>query len=97
MKNLALLFLTTLLIISCKNENKNDLSMEITYPETKKVDSVDTYFDTKVNDPYRWLEDDRSAETDEWVQAQNKVTFGYLDKNTLSICFKKQVGKIMEL
>ena len=80
MKKLAFLFLTTLLIISCKNENKTDLSMELTYPDTKKVDTVDTYFDTEVKDPYRWLEDDMSEETAAWVQSQNKVTFGYLDQ-----------------
>jgi len=80
MKKLAFLFLTTLFIISCKNESKTDLSMELTYPETKKVDTVDIYFDTEVNDPYRWLEDDMSDETAAWVQSQNKVTFGYLDR-----------------
>ena len=94
MKKLALLFLTTLLIISCKNENTNELSMEITYPETKKVDTVDTYFDTKVNDPYRWLEDDRSEETAEWVQAQNKVTFGYLDKIPYRADLKNRLEKL---
>ena len=54
--------------------------MAITYPETKKIDTVTTYFDTKVKDPYRWLEDDMSTETATWVEAQNKVTFGYLDQ-----------------
>ncbi|HQR33052.1 MAG TPA: prolyl oligopeptidase family serine peptidase [Blastocatellia bacterium] len=47
---------------------------------TRKVDHVDTYHGTKVADPYRWLEDDNSAETAKWVEAQNKVTFGYLEK-----------------
>jgi len=41
------------------------------YPETKKVDSIDTYFGNQVSDPYRWLEDDRSAETEAWVKAEN--------------------------
>ena len=50
------------------------------YPVTKKVDHVDEYFGVKVADPYRWLEDETSAETKAWVDAQNKVTFGYLDK-----------------
>jgi prolyl oligopeptidase len=57
-----------------KNEPK------IIYPESKKVDQVDDYFGTKVADPYRWLEDENSAETKAWVQAQNAVTFAYLDK-----------------
>ncbi len=48
------------------------------YPLAKKVDSVDTYFGTAVPDPYRWLEDDRSADTEDWVKAQNEVTLDYL-------------------
>jgi prolyl oligopeptidase len=50
------------------------------YPLTKKTDVTDTYFGTKVNDPYRWLEDDRSNETKDWVNEQNKVTDAYLQQ-----------------
>jgi prolyl oligopeptidase len=53
---------------------------KIIYPETKKVDQVDDYFGTKVPDPYRWLEDENSPDTKAWVEAQNKLTFAYLDK-----------------
>jgi prolyl oligopeptidase len=52
----------------------------IKYPETKKVDVVEDYFGTKVPDPYRWLEDNESPEVAAWVEAQNKVTFAYLDQ-----------------
>jgi prolyl oligopeptidase len=52
---------------------------KLTYPTTKKVDQVDDYFGAKVADPYRWLEDDNAADVKEWVQAENAVTFGYLD------------------
>lgn len=66
-------------LVSCADQiSKNSIALE--YPETKKVDTVDTYFGTEVKDPYRWLEDDRSAETEAWVKAQNEVTFGYLEK-----------------
>ncbi len=50
------------------------------YPDTRTVDHVDTYHGVKVPDPYRWLEDDTSADTAKWVEAQNKVTFAYLEK-----------------
>ncbi len=50
------------------------------YPETKKGNQVDEFFGVKVEDPYRWLEDDLSAETKNWVEAENKVTFQYLDQ-----------------
>lgn len=53
---------------------------KITYPVTSKGDVVETIFETPVSDPYRWLEDDMSDETAEWVTQQNLVTFGYLDK-----------------
>jgi prolyl oligopeptidase len=53
---------------------------KIVYPVTKKVEQVDDYFGTKVADPYRWLEDETSADTKAWVTEQNKLTFGYLDR-----------------
>ena len=65
---------------------------QIKYPETKKVTQVDDYFGTKVSDPYRWLEDDKSVETAEWVTEQNKVTQNYLSK----IPYRGQVRKRLE-
>lgn len=49
------------------------------YPETAQIPVVDAYFGTEITDPYRWLEDDRSPETEAWVKAQNEVTFDYLE------------------
>jgi prolyl oligopeptidase len=53
---------------------------KLTYPESKKGEVVDDYFGTKVPDPYRWLEDENSSDTKTWVEAQNSLTFSYLDK-----------------
>ncbi len=53
---------------------------KIEYPQTRKVEQTDDYHGTKISDPYRWLEDDNSAETKAWVEAQNKVTFAYLNQ-----------------
>jgi prolyl oligopeptidase len=68
------------------------LAQELEYPAARKVDQVDTYHGLKVPDPYRWLEDDASAETAAWVQAENKVTFPYLDK----IPYRKQMHARVE-
>jgi prolyl oligopeptidase len=54
------------------------VGQKLNYPETKIVSQTDVYHGVTVNDPYRWLEDDHSAETKNWVDAQNKVTFEYL-------------------
>jgi prolyl oligopeptidase len=55
-------------------------STPLIYPQAKRGDQVDDYHGTKVADPYRWLEDTDSADTHAWVEAENKVTFGYLDQ-----------------
>ena len=62
---------------ACRKPQQGAVNMK--YPETKKTEQVDDYFGTKVADPYRWLEDDNAEDTKAWVEAQNKVTFGYLD------------------
>ncbi|MGP9801733.1 prolyl oligopeptidase family serine peptidase [Rheinheimera sp. NSM] len=54
--------------------------LTINYPQTAKTEVVDSYFEQKIADPYRWLEDDRSSETEAWVKAQNNVTFNYLEQ-----------------
>ena len=52
----------------------------LTYPQARRSDQIDDYHGTKVADPYRWLEDTDSAETHAWVEAENKLTFGYLEQ-----------------
>jgi len=71
-----------------------DAHAQLTYPTTKKGDTVDEYFGTKVKDDYRWLEDDKSDETKAWVTAQNKVTFGYLDKMPNRAKFQAAIEKV---
>ena len=56
------------------------LAQPLVYPGTRQVDQVDTYHGQKVADPYRWLEDDNSADTRAWVQAQNRVTQAWFAK-----------------
>ncbi|SKB50749.1 prolyl oligopeptidase [Salegentibacter holothuriorum] len=76
-----------LAVLASCNDSKSEKEISLNYPETKKVDTVTDYFGTEVKDPYRWLEDDRSEETGEWVKAQNEVTFDYLN----SIPYKKEL------
>ncbi|MDX2285561.1 MAG: prolyl oligopeptidase family serine peptidase [Bacteroidia bacterium] len=64
----------------------------LTYPPTRQEPVTDTYFGTTVPDPYRWLEDDRSPETEAWVKAQNEVTFGYLSQ----IPYRADIRKRLE-
>lgn len=82
-KNFYYYLLFTCVVInilnSCKTES-TEKEIVLNYPKTKKVDQVDDYFGTPVEDLYRWLEDDNSEETAEWVKQQNEVTFNYLNK-----------------
>ena len=64
----------------------------LVYPETNKIPVTDNYFGEDVVDNYRWLEDDNSEETKEWVSAQNKVTFSYLEE----IPFRSQLKSRLE-
>ena len=67
------------IFVSCQEGNQPN-NKNLKYPKTTKTPVIDTLFGTAVTDNYRWLEDDRSAETEAWVQAENKVTFDYLSK-----------------
>lgn len=70
----------------------NSCDSGIKYPQTEKIPVVDTYFDTEIIDNYRWLEDDLSPETAQWVEQQNKTTFGFLD----NIPFRNQIQQKLE-
>jgi prolyl oligopeptidase len=79
MKNLALTLLTFVFLPAAIAQESNPLVGNIEYPKTEKRDCTQTYFGTEVQDPYKWLEDDRSKETENWVKEQNKFTFDYLN------------------
>ncbi|MBK8790452.1 MAG: S9 family peptidase [Holophagaceae bacterium] len=68
----------------------------LAYPPTRKADVVDDFFGTKVADPYRWLEDDNSPETKAWVEAQNKVTFGYLEQIPQRVKIQARITKLWD-
>lgn len=94
MKRQLLPFLLAIVVIYACGDQKKSQSVMSAYPETKKVDTVDVYFGEEVPDPYRWLEDDLSAETASWVKEQNKVTFSYLD----NIPFREKIkNRLSEL
>ena len=72
------LFLFLMIAVACQKTEQPMTAGQ--YPAARKVDTVDTYFGVQVADPYRWLEQDTTAETAAWVAAENQVTFAYLEK-----------------
>lgn len=83
-----------LLLVACNQNPNNANSEKMNYPQTRMDNTVDTYFGTQIADPYRWLEDDRSAETAEWVKQQNNFTFGYLSKIPYRQAIKEKLEKL---
>ncbi|MBD1907327.1 prolyl oligopeptidase family serine peptidase [Funiculus sociatus GB2-A5] len=68
----------------------------LAYPTSQKVEQVDDYHGTKVEDPYRWLEDPDSDETKAWVEAQNQVTFEYLNEITVREKIKQRLTQLWD-
>ena len=95
MNRLMLPIITALVLVGCNNSNISiNQTNSVTYPNTKKVDTVTNYFGTQVKDPYRWLEDDMSEETARWVEKQNKTTFDYLDNIPFREALKQRLTKL---
>ena len=90
-KKTTVLIIATITIVACESPLKKEIII-VDYPTSKKVDTVTNYFGTDVVDSYRWLEDDRSAETEDWVKEQNKTTFNYLEK----IPFRNDIKQRLE-
>jgi prolyl oligopeptidase len=84
--------LLAIVAVGCSQNPESMTIKTLPYPATKKVDTVNTYFGTKVPDPYRWLEDDRAADTKAWVVEENKVTQNYLGQ----IPYREDIRKRLE-
>ena len=69
--------------------------MNMNYPDTYKGPVKDTYFGTIIDDPYRWLEDDQSAETKDWVTRQNETTQSYLAQIPFRSAIKARLTQLM--
>ena len=94
MKHFYLAFLALLTLGACStdgidsmNDGKQTERIPLGYPLTQKTETRDSYFGTEVDDPYRWLEVDNAADTKDWIEAQNRVTFDYLKQ----IPFREQI------
>lgn len=98
MKHLLLTGSLLALLVGCKttttSQNSTTNNEKMNYPTTKKGDVVDNYFGIPVPDPYRWLEDDKSAETAEWVKKQNEFTFAYLSQIPYRNTIKEKLQKL---
>ncbi len=96
------IFLTTVLVctflyhVNVPSSQKHMSTEKINYPATRKGEQVDNYHGTKVADPYRWLENPDSEETEAWVKAQNKVTFNYLEQIPARDDIKKRLTKLWD-
>lgn len=89
-----LLPLGGLLLLAACHQQPTNQETEMKYPETKRVEASDTFFGVEVKDPYRWLEDDRSAETAAWVKAENAFTNAYLEKIPYREAIKKRLEQV---
>lgn len=92
---LLILSIFVFMITSCKSPT-GEKQEKITYPTTRTDDQVDDYFGVQVADPYRWLENDTSAETAKWVEAQNEVTQKYISKIPFRNKIKERLEKLWD-
>ena len=97
MKKLTLLIMGTITLFGCNQQPQPAERYSVkAYPETRKDTTVvDDYFGTKVADPYRWLENDTSAETSAWVKAQTEVTQDYLSHIPFRSALKDRLTEIV--
>ena len=91
MKLLYILILLPAFVFTATAQTTNK---KMNYPVSKKDKTVDTYFGTKIEDPYRWLEDDLAEDTKAWVTEQNKVTQAYLSQIPYRDKIKQELEKL---
>ncbi len=94
MRKLLCLASAVMLLASCSTDMNSSRSMHPMYPQTARVNHTDTLHGVAVPDPYRWLEDDNAPDTKAWVEAQNKVTFAYLDQIPERARLKERLTKL---
>ena len=95
MRSAQVMAICCVFLAACEQPSMNQDTV-ITYPDTEQNPVVDVYFGTEVTDPYRWLEDDMSAATGAWVDAQNAVTFAYLDTLPQKQAFAKSLARLLD-
>lgn len=97
-RKIACLCVAAVITSACSQQEetiqpKEEMTLKA-YPETHKGDHVDVYFGQEVADPYRWLEDDLSKETKQWVKAENEVTFDYLSQIPYRDVIRERLQKL---
>jgi prolyl oligopeptidase len=90
----AILLVTALSLAACSDKPVE--KAPVSYPQSARGDVVDDYFGTKVADPYRWMEALDSKEVGDWVAAQNKVTFAYLETLPLRERFRERITQLWD-
>src|SRR5436190_13705398 len=86
----------TALVLALAGSTLLAQSSSLKYPAARKGDVVDDYFGAKVPDPYRWMEDLNSAEVKQWVDAENAVTFKYLDSLPMRDALKQRITELYD-
>ena len=84
-------FAVLILLLGCSNE-----SQEISYPNSQKIDFVETIHGYEIEDQYRWLEDFTSSDSQKWVKKQNDFTKKFIDKNKFQKSIAKNLKKTWE-
>ncbi len=92
MRSSFLIFSCLCIVLSCSKKQSNYIP--VTYPSTTKADTIDHYFGKAIADPYRWLENDTSSQTAEWVKQENEVTFNYLAQIPFRETIRKRLTEL---